>query len=133
MQFTKDKNGFFQANIEIQGHPMTVLISEPSILPNDREITTRDCIRQFQALRTEIRDSIVTELHGLYNESWTDPKRGIHKVSVDEFLSLLSPAWLSVFGSDAFQVYFEDGGLFGGHMIDVYISDGVIQDVSLAG
>jgi Uncharacterized protein conserved in bacteria (DUF2262) len=67
----------------------------------------------------------------LKNERWLE--RGEPPVSRPEFIERLRLSSVSVHDDDAVEVFFSDGGLFGGHFLIVTIEDGKPGEVSLAG
>lgn len=85
-----------------------------------------------EAWDARIRGAIAAELLALYNEGWRGSEEPPLKAA--EFLSRISLEAISVGGPELVSFYFDDGGLFAGHTIDVglWLDEDTI-DVSLAG
>ena len=68
----------------------------------------------------EYRRAAASELLNLYNESWSET----HRLDNDELMRRLSLSSITIAPreSDA-TVYYGDGGLFGGHRIEVFLKE----------
>jgi len=64
-----------------------------------------------------LRDCAVQHLLPIKNESWLDEDET--ELSAEAFASRLSPDALTIHPDDAFEFWYDDGGLFWGHVIQV--------------
>jgi hypothetical protein len=80
----------------------------------------------------EFRRFAATHLLALYNETWLDDEIG--PVTQEQFLARLTdPKIVLMDERGAADVYFQDGGLFAGHGIQVSIDRGIPTDANLVG
>jgi len=84
-------------------------------------------VGDLPALKAHVADDHLS----LKNERWLE--RGEPPVSRSEFIGRLRLNSVSVHDDDAVEVFFSDGGLFGGHFLIVTIENGKPGEVALAG
>jgi hypothetical protein len=78
---------------------------------------------------------IVDELLDVYNDDWSDEEQGgIGEIDAQTFVRYLSLSSIAVRTDGRADWYYTDGGLFGGHWIEVRLgANGDVKDVGLAG
>ena len=67
----------------------------------------------------QILDQVTDELLPMHNEEWSDDND--HPLSDLEFRSALGKPDINVWEEEAIMIYIADGGMFGGHYIEVFI------------
>jgi hypothetical protein len=79
-----------------------------------------------------IKGYAADELLDLYNEDWVDKKIG--KVDRVAFMARLAKASIRLYDEiGTASVYFEDGGLFAGHSVEVSIDQGQPVSADITG
>jgi hypothetical protein len=88
-------------------------------------------VERFEAGMASIRDAIVRKMLPLYNETW---RKAWWRLSGERFSAKIQLT-SAVIGTDGVVVlYFDDGGLFAGHTIEVRLdAAGGVREVCLAG
>jgi hypothetical protein len=84
-------------------------------------------VADLPALKAHVADDHLA----LKNQRWLE--RGEPPVSRPDFIDRLRLKSVSVYDDDVVEVFFSDGGLFGGHFLIVTIEDGRPGEVALAG
>jgi len=56
----------------------------------------------------------------MYNEDWRDPDEGYAPLPADEFVKKIRLDSVSVWEEEALMLRFDDGGLLGGHTIELF-------------
>ncbi|MBE2286498.1 MAG: DUF2262 domain-containing protein [Prosthecobacter sp.] len=90
----------------------------------------KEIVTSLEARMPEIREAIRSALHDTYNDCW----ESIGKLSAAQFLKRIKLQSIVVSKSGSAGCWFEDGGLFLGHSIEVRIDEnGEIKGANLAG
>jgi hypothetical protein len=85
-------------------------------------------VEQIESLKGFAADKLLD----LYNDTWVDEDIG--EVDRTGFINRLTKPAVHLYDEiGAAYVYFEDGGLFAGHFIEISIDDGQPTDANLAG
>jgi hypothetical protein len=80
----------------------------------------------------DLREIAAARFLKLYNETWLDDDIGL--VTREQFIArLTNPRVVLLDEPGAANVYFDDGGLFAGHGIQVSVYQGIPADVNLVG
>ncbi len=72
-----------------------------------------------------------TQLLQLYNEFWAEDGEELSPVAFES--NLTSPTILIYDEEGTASVYFQDSEMFGGHLIEIYITQGSILDAEIVG
>lgn len=84
-------------------------------------------IEQIESLKGFAADKLLD----VYNDTWFDEDIG--EVDRAGFINRLTKPAVHLYEIGAAVVYFEDGGLFAGHYIEISIDDGQPTDANIAG
>ena len=119
MNFTRDtEDDDWTGNIEVLGkiYPCEIRACyEPGELAPIASRTQQ----YLDANYRQILDQIVTDLLPMYNEEWSEDDSA--PLDAAQFLDQIGPPEINVWEEEALMIYFDDGGLFGGHYIEVFI------------
>lgn len=120
-------------DVTLQKDGVEITILEGSYL-EDGEPTPRaiadytHLIEQLESLKGLAADRLLD----LYNRTWLDEEIG--KVDRAGFIARLSKPSIHLYDEiGSAIVYFEDGGLFAGHWIEIHIENGLPAHAGLAG
>jgi hypothetical protein len=92
-----------------------------------------------RAAEPQCRQQIADDLLDCYNDAWAntdpeDPDNGPGPVTRDEFIALIRPSAVHLNTDGSGVWYYDDGDLFAGHAIEVWVSeDRVFLGAHLAG
>ena len=64
-------------------------------------------------------DQLTDELLPMHNEDWSDDDDPV--LDKDAFLAAIGAPDVNVWEDDSIMLYFSDGGLFGGHYIELFV------------
>jgi hypothetical protein len=79
-----------------------------------------------------LRDYAASKFMSLYNESWSDEEIG--PVDREQFVArLTNPRIVLMNEAGTATVYFQDGGMFAGHGIEVFVDRGIPVAANLVG
>lgn len=122
LEFDKSTKTFKASLIFTSGEKITVDIDSMGVDPDDALQRSHHIYNTIEKREREYRRAAASELLGLYNDNWSNGE----VLNIDSFehrLSLLSisiaPLELGQIG--CVSLYYSDGGLFGGHFIDVIL------------
>jgi hypothetical protein len=103
----------------------------------DAELIRRgvDFLTWARATESRVRERIADELLATYNDTWaSEGEGGFGPLSRSEFLQQIAPESIVVHIRGDSYWYYDDGGLFANHIIEVRISqERDINEVGLAG
>jgi hypothetical protein len=121
MPFTRETDDDdWAGTIEILGksHPFTIRASY--------EAEELDAIasraQEFLELHWQrILDRLTADLLPMYNDGWRDDEEPF--VAAADFHGAIGDPEINVWEEETIMIYFSDGGLFGGHSIEVFIDN----------
>ena len=106
---------------------------DPSHDAGKRAALAAAALKKADTAWSDIERNLVRSLFALYNDAWSDPDEGFPVLSEAEFLARVTLGTIVVLDEpDALSLYFDDGELFGGHLIDLFWADGKMHDAALA-
>ena len=115
-----------QVRISIRFGSLPELVSEADISQ------ARAAYLDIVARKTAIETEILREFIDLYNDEWRDRSNPI--INQDEFLDTITPEQIDIALGQVQEVWYDDGDLFAGHLIDVrFKDDGSIREMGLTG
>jgi len=102
-------------------HSITVTIDSMGIAANEALKKAREIYNTMVRREHEYRRAAASRLLDLYNKSWRDGEA----LDTDGFMRRLSVSSISIAPLDlAATLYYADGGLFAGHLIEVFLDTG---------
>jgi hypothetical protein len=121
-------------DVDIQGTPVHLVIDKvhPSSAHERLAVSSMTRVSESQGV---MRDNLLRSLHSLYNDTWADPDQGFPAMEEGEFLKRITLKEIKVLDEEgALSLFFEDGDLFGGHMIEIFWpSEGKMYAATLVG
>lgn len=123
MKFTHNaKIDYWESTAEL--FDRTVSIRLDTDYPEDeRESVAQHGIEKVTKQWKKLQKVVADSLHKTYNQAWADPDAGLPRVSRKEFLATIKLRTVDVYEDGSLSLYFDDGGLFAGHAIDLFWTD----------
>ncbi len=117
---------------ELWPQPVQVEIAtEEDTCDNDEQLA-RDAALKVRDSWTLIRENLLRSVHPLYNDTWRAPENPV--LDAAEFMQKISLSTIQVMDEGSLSLYFADGDLFAGHLIDIlWTGEGEMYDATLAG
>ncbi|MCC6876999.1 MAG: DUF2262 domain-containing protein, partial [Sandaracinaceae bacterium] len=94
----------------------------------------RPVVRFVEAQRESLRCAVADRMWALWDGDWRQPEEEhIDRAAFEQCLTLDAVTVDADGDEGSFTLFFVDGGLFGGHGIEVFVRDWKVQDASLCG
>ncbi|MBD2196134.1 MULTISPECIES: DUF2262 domain-containing protein [Calothrix] len=122
---------WWKGKIEITpGNIISLSVDSENIeIPSVSELTCHSFTRIKQQ-EVNLRRCTANQLIDLYNKSWNNDD----EIDCPTFMNLIKLEAVHLNSDGSATLYYEDGGLFGGHVIVVSIDcDGIFEDADIAG
>jgi hypothetical protein len=118
IQHPETKN--WRTEVDIHGTSVR-LVTDKVHPPSVHERLAIAAIERVSNSQTLIRENLLRSFHSLYNDTWADPDQGFPPLEAGEFLKRITPKAIKVLDEeDALSLLFDDGDLFGEHMIEIF-------------
>lgn len=124
--------GVSAPDIEVQQMGVKITIADPASVDGGKP--TPDAAARYEELigrLEEIRLFAASRLLSIYNGGWLDDDHGV--LDAAGFAQRLASPTLMVYEEGMTLVYFEDGDMFGGHIVQVTTRDGKPTDAEIMG
>lgn len=117
--------------LSVGGRAVQLLVETGEGLTTEALTQARRLVSAPDDFAQRAQQSASEVLHGLKNETWSGDDPPLSAAQLAQRLSLEA----CEIGADGVAtLYFDDGGLFGGHSVVVYVdADGAFVDAKLAG
>lgn len=126
VSWSEDTSGWQFALRMPSGRPVTggITVERPDLPLQDQGLDEiRACVAWARDHEPEIRQYIADQSFEGWWESWYDPE--IDEISTkDEFREAIALTHILVFEDRSASLYFDDGGLYSGHRIEVSVGTG---------
>jgi len=136
-----DENELWTGKVEVRpGAPISFSIScstgtSPKVKPEELFRRGVDFLNWARRAEPTVQERIADDLLDKYNKNWASENGiGMGQMSRKQFLKRIAPSSIIFYADGSTYWYYSDGGLFGGHTIEVRIDKGrTITEVCLAG